>query len=665
MKSKKPFFSRELIYNNMKRFWWITALYTLALFLVSPLVALNRGSYINPEIRYNISFSDIFDGTILFLFVIPVFIGVMIFRYMQNSKSMVTMHSMPYTRLRLYVNNVISGLILLLTPILLNTAFLFIIQAGNVGGAVFKEGIVLKYLGVSVMTSVTLYIWTIFIGMFTGSSIAQIIFTYISNFLLAGIVAAGQMLLNGVLYGFVGNESICEKFLQISPIAQAVYMTNYIQNPGILYFLIVDIVICMVGLVVGYYIYKYRDLETAGDVISGKYVKPIFKYGVTVCTMLVGAIYVKELCNVDSVSILIYLIFALIGYVVAEMLLRKSFKVWNSYKGFLFFSIVFIIVAFGLKADMFGYEKYVPNIDGIKCASLSNDVDFLNSSAENPSYGVLYEKSNIEKIIALHQSIVDDEKYNLANDMISKESISISYKLLDGRIVKRVYSFEEGRYDTLLNAIYDDKEYIKAINSIFDYTADDIYTMRISNALIQDNFEYVTIDNKEEIKELLEAMQTDLLNTPTAEKDKYLDIYGVEVVVKEDKKASKAVKEKARTYLYYDDMAIADFDMLYFDMNSENVVNFINEKGYREVLQNNDNIVDMKLYYNNDSNEIKTIFSKEKISQVMEALYNKSPEKNYGMYYDGVSIEIDTVHGNTNRVQISKNGSESVIKLFE
>ena len=160
-------------------------------------------------------------------------------------------------------------------------------------------------------------------------------------------------------------------------------------------------------------------------------------------------------------------------------------------------------------------------------------------------------------------------------------------------------------------------------------------------------------------------MQTDLLNTTTAEKDKYLDIYGVEVVVKEDKKASKAVKEKARTYLYYDDMAIADFDMLYFDMNSENVVNFINEKGYREVLQNNDNIVDMKLYYNNDSNEIKTIFSKEKISQVMEALYNKSPEKNYGMYYDGVSIEIDTVHGNTNRVQISKNGSESVIKLFE
>jgi len=35
---------------------------------------------------------------------------------MQNSKSMVTIHSMPYTRLRLYVNNLISGLIIYLLP---------------------------------------------------------------------------------------------------------------------------------------------------------------------------------------------------------------------------------------------------------------------------------------------------------------------------------------------------------------------------------------------------------------------------------------------------------------------------------------------------------------------------------------------------------------------
>jgi len=195
MKSKKPFFSRELICNNIKRFWWIAVLYTLALFLVSPLIALTNGSDKIPKVGYNINFSTIYEGSLLFLFTVPVFIGVMVFRYMQNSKSMVALHAMPYTRLRLYINNIISGLILLLLPLLLNTAFLSIIKFGNLGGTYFRDGIILRYLWVSALTSITLYVWTIFIGMFTGSSIAQIIFTYISNFLLAGIAAVSQVLL--------------------------------------------------------------------------------------------------------------------------------------------------------------------------------------------------------------------------------------------------------------------------------------------------------------------------------------------------------------------------------------------------------------------------------------------------------------------------------------
>ena len=154
MKSKKPFFSRELVFNNLRRFWWVAVLFTLALFLVSPLITLTNGSETIPKSGYNIYFSDIFSGTVIFLVTIPVFIGVMMFRYMQNSKSMVNIHAMPYTRLRLYVNNIISGLILLLAPLLLNSAFLSIIQLGGFGGTYFKEGIVLNYLAVSALTSV-------------------------------------------------------------------------------------------------------------------------------------------------------------------------------------------------------------------------------------------------------------------------------------------------------------------------------------------------------------------------------------------------------------------------------------------------------------------------------------------------------------------------------
>ena len=66
------------------------------------------------------------------------------------------------------------------------------------------------------------------------------------------------------------------KFLQISPLAQIWMFDGGIRPDELNYFIIADAIICIVGLIAGYFIYKYRNLETAGDVISGKYVKPIF-----------------------------------------------------------------------------------------------------------------------------------------------------------------------------------------------------------------------------------------------------------------------------------------------------------------------------------------------------------------------------------------------------
>ena len=108
----------------------------------------------------------------------------------------------------------------------------------------------------------------------------------------------------------------------------------------------------------------------------------------------------------------------------------------------------------------------------------------------------------------------------------------------------------------------------------------------------------------------------------------------------------------------------AEFVILDFNVNSGNVVNFINEKGYSKRLQSNDNIIDIRLHYNNEDDEIKTITSKEKINQVMDTLY-KSPEGSYGRQRNNISIEINMINGDTSWVEINKNGSENVIRLFE
>jgi len=662
MKSKKPFFSRELIYNNVKRFWWISVLFILALFLVSPLVTLTNGSDTIPKSGYNINFQDIFTGTIVFLFTVPVFIGVMVFRYMQNPKSMVALHAMPYTRLRLYVNNIISGLILLIVPILLNAAFLSVIHLGNLGGTYFKEGIVLRYLGTSLLTSISLYFWTVFVGMFTGSSIAQIIFTYILNFLFAGLAMVSQYLLSGVLYGFVMNEEFCLNCLHISPLAQIMFLLDSSPEWGLGYFLIIDIIICVIALVAGYVVYKYRNLENAGDVVSGKYVKPLFKYGVTTCVMLVGALYVREIFSIDRLNIFIYILFALIGYVVAEMLIRKSFKIWDSYKGFLIFSVVFIIISLGINADLFGYENYVPELVGVKSASISSsNPNFKESTIENPGYGILYDKANIEKVINLHSAIVEDKNINLT-EKVYTDMVHISYELLDGRVVKRAYEFEMGKYTDLINKVKDSKEYIVSTDEIFDYEASDIYSMRISNALLRgDN--YIGIADKAEIEKLFEAMKKDIINTTTDEKTQYKNIYRIELTLKQ-KQDSKADVVTYETRNYEEKVPEgAIFMYEYFNINAENVNNYMVDNGYKDVLINNDDITSIALhYYKNDNHERKLITSAEKIDEIMGHLYF-SVNDPYYKYEDYVEIEINFGNGDSRWTDLAYD--REFVKLFE
>lgn len=639
MKSKKPFFSKEIIVNNLRRFWWIAVLFTLALFFVSPLITLTNGSDVMPRKGYNITFRDIYIGTVFFLCTVPVFIGVMVFRYMQNSKSMVAIHSMPYTRLRLYVNNIISGLILLVVPILLNAAFLSVIQLFNLGGTYFAEGIVLKYLGISLLTSVTLYVWTVFVGMFTGSSIAQIIYTYILNFLFAGLIFGVQLVvLYGTLYGYVFDENMAAKVLYISPIMQALdYGTGRFSSDMLSFsvynFILVDIVICAIALVVGYFVYKYRNLETAGDVVSGKYIKPLFKYGVATCTLLLGGLYVKGVFNVQEVNLLLYLLFGLVGYVIAEMLIRKSFKIWSSYKGFLAFSAVVIVILFGLKADLFGYEKYVPDVQGVKAVSVNGNTNFDVST-----YGVLHEKENIENVIKLHEKIIKDKNINLTDNIYS-DGINISYQFIDGRVMERYYEFESGKYDEFLDNIHNSKEYIMSTEDIFDYDVKNIYGVKVSNMLINEDYVFV---EKQDISGIFEAAKQDILYTSTENKDKNYEIYEIEFMIVDEgiKDTEEVTLSKYGSTVEIENSKPIRTIIERFNVNSENVSKFLEEHGYSEKINKYNEISKIR-YYAEDGEKCE-FTDKADIDAIVDIIVNKPREKNtFQRYWSEIEVYTD------------------------
>ncbi len=79
-------------------------------------------------------------------------------------------------------------------------------------------------------------------------------------------------------------------------------------------------------------IFRRRRMESAGDVVAVRCMRPVFKYGVTVCSALCGGLllYTVLFALFESrsasvfIMILSMIIFAFIGYFGAKMLLEKK-----------------------------------------------------------------------------------------------------------------------------------------------------------------------------------------------------------------------------------------------------------------------------------------------------------------------------------------------------
>ena len=629
-------FNKALICNNLKRFWWVSLLYTIGLFLLSPLLVLTN---MGEERVTTIRFDNIFDGTIFFLYIVPVFLAVIVFRYMQNPKSMVTLHAMPYNRLDLYINNIISGLILLIVPILLNTALLSYIELFVTNGILFETGIIMKYLWISLLVSVTLFSITVAVGMVTGSSVAQIIFTYILNFLPAGIIVILNFLLNGIIYGFSGvSEDTVIELAKISPIVQTIFLKS---RDSISEFLIPDIAIILLALVIGYFIYKYRNLEDAGEVISGKFVKPIFKYGVTTCVMLVGTIYVKGIFEIENPNFLVYLLFALLGYAAAEMLLRKSFKILNSYKGFVGFVGVFAIVVACIHFDVFGYESFVPKAQDVKGFSLdSNRLEIEAYKYTGDTTGILTSDENIEKIVNLNKDIVANKTENMKEYGL----ISINYLLNNGRIVSRAYRVDDLKYKDKVLEIRKSKEYKLSNIELFSKKTEEIDMIKLSNTLFSSRNDAIT--NKEDIINLVEAIKKDILSDNYKEPYDYYTTYSdLQSATDNQYRVNiiyKSVNSKNREYY--------TTETLYFNKECVNFNNFIESKAKNLKVKAEE--IEKIDVYNNDGEILEVIQDKNEIEKMLRdtATYMAPLDEKIGAYQPALQVKF--VDGTTEYIEI-------------
>lgn len=471
MKLKTSLFKKGLIISDLKRFWWVSALYAILLLFTIPInhyiQKLNSPNLNTEWLKESISRDLLFRGGAnqVFLLVVPIVIGALVFRYMQKGRSASLYHSLPLTRAVLYFNSVMSAVILLVSPLLLMTLIMFLLNWFSYLSVYYSSVLIFSWLLYSLLFGIMFLAMSIFVGMFTGNSIAQLAFVYILNFLPMFLVEFVRMNIREILFGFDTYSNV--NFYAKMPMAMLLNIGTQI-NPVKL--IIVYITVTIALFVGGLYAFKLRKPETAGDIITFRPFRPVFIYGVTVCATLLGGAYFLSIggsyfqANGKTtlpLAMFGYFISSLISYVIVQMITNRSFKVLYTYKGYIGFALVLFILTLGVKFDVIGYVNKIPAPSDVEEAFVGYNLqwwenkdnpDFDSIKYGNEDTAVYTAPQNVENVTRLHKLILDNKSMN-------GNSQYVAYKLKNGKRIVRRYSIDTDLYASVLGPLYESKEY--------------------------------------------------------------------------------------------------------------------------------------------------------------------------------------------------------------
>lgn len=466
MQLKTSYFSKTLFIKNIARFWPVWAVYLLIwLFampvnlgnlLTAPSLTSQGSNFVESIITSQVYRRGFETGSIMTA-VFGILAAMAVFSYLYVNKSACMYHALPVKREGLFLSNYLSGLLCIVIP----NVIVFVISAIVMSACGYVDlGVLWTWLGLVSAMSVFFYSFGVFCAMITGNILALPVFYGILNFIVVGIEVLAKMVLSTFVFGMNADRGIALGVL--SPFYEINAMTTVLNEKIVCWNVIIGYAIAgFVFAVLALLIYKRRQVETAGDVIALRPVKPIFKYGAAFSAALLFGFILYELIGQGSDENAMWRILAcmlpagFVGYYAAEMLLKKSFHVIKKgLLGWLVFSGVLIVLIMAMKLDVFGYERTVPDASNVNQAVIGQYVNLSSNGTfvvdSNNDDVITEDADKIQEIINLHKSIIENktmiEKFEYSNSTNdgtyspNKTGVSIYYMMKDGSTLCRSYS---------------------------------------------------------------------------------------------------------------------------------------------------------------------------------------------------------------------------------
>ena len=444
MKSKTSFFDRRVSLHLLRRFWplWLAwlAVLLLAVFNVN-----DRFTGSSPAEHLSILRVNLLTGGEALTwvsFVAGALMAMAMLSYLYFPRDCGLINSLPLRRETVYFTAVLTGLV----PMLLCDVLAF----GLLWALYGKKGIGTEYflwwLKMVAPANIGFYGIACFCGTLTGHVLVLPAVYVVLSCAAAMFEGAVRSVFSTLLYGYCIG-SIWSEWL--SP---PVWFTDHrsyqsLQNmdrekgiaaayaPQWLGYLAG---VCAVGLVLailGVLIVRRRHMESAGEIVAVPVLRPVFRVCMTVgCGLGIPMFWAAATADYRPTSfamlVLSVLLCAALGFFLAEMLIKKTLRVfdhgWKQLGVLCACLLAFLILT---KLDVTGYETHIPDKAEIESVELT---DYIG--------GTLREPETIDAFLDFQRGVVAHREENRsALPGRRAHNIWLTYHLKNGKTYTRYY----------------------------------------------------------------------------------------------------------------------------------------------------------------------------------------------------------------------------------
>ena len=449
MPSERTFFNKAIYKRALSRFWIIGAAYAVVLCFLT----LMCGRYFNfdtKEIAEYVSYSILSNLTrreIVAAAVAAVVMAIAVHGWMFRKTSAAYISALPVTREALLISSLLAGLTLLILPCI----FAMLVSLLLYGGAGSPcTPYLLCSAAAAALMNIAFFGLASFCTVFTGNAAVlpalyvialygfvgiEVVTRYIAEFLLFGVRGTGwELAILSPLYYFSNNY--------VGSYSYAIPLTAIYAAAGVI----------LAGLAVIFF--RHRRMEAAGETVAVPALRPLFRWGLAAVGALGMALLIlKTVFDVGAygagnrgtparvaILLLAMLFGAAVGWFGADALMRKTLRVFDRHwKGLGVFCALLCALVIGCELDVFGVERYQPEVDEIGYAAVNGWGEYDETRIMQPE--------NLEALLSLQKDIIANKKAYERQQGPGIFPLTIEYYGTDGKLLaRRVYTYATDEY---------------------------------------------------------------------------------------------------------------------------------------------------------------------------------------------------------------------------